>query len=558
MKKALSILFMQLSLPLIVFCQWSDDYLQNTGIAAVTGEQTLPKIAIDNDGSVYITYFNSSSGNYDVSLAYLDKDGYRIWPVPLTVSNHTQDTWISDYDTKIDNPGNCVTVFSDIRNGNPDPYIYKISPAGAKLWGDDGKMVSNDARAEYSPVLCVTSENNVIVAFTRINEKGQDPLVMVAFDADGNKLWPDGGEIVLTPDGDYSYTRPSLVPSTDGDFIIEFSRSWGNQLYPNRYLYAQRYHINATPAWDNEAVLSDLGGVSSWAELEVKPDGYGGILAAWHDDRDNDMAYSAFVQYIGDDGIAVFEPNGVELSLKANDHKFYPSISGFDGSGNLVLTWLQTDYNQNNAGLYAQKLSGAGERLWTDNGKVIIPIGPSFADLIGSDVENDTIYIVYDIFGQNSIDDRIKATSLDKNGDFVWPGQHVMISDVPKQVIHSYMSVFYGHQWILAWSDTRDDGGDIYAQNLNTDGTIGINGVGIGENSAGDLRIYPNPSDGIINIEQNGGERIVLYDQMGQVVLEKECTGQSMQLDLDGVKPGLYLLMLSNGNFYSNKLMIIE
>ncbi|MCX6233531.1 MAG: T9SS type A sorting domain-containing protein [Bacteroidetes bacterium] len=203
-------------------------------------------------------------------------------------------------------------------------------------------------------------------------------------------------------------------------------------------------------------------------------------------------------------------------------------------------------------------MNSAGERLWTNNGKTIIPIGSIFADQIGSDILNDTMVVVYENYGLNVIDNRIKATCLDKNGDFVWPGEHVMISDVQKQVIHSYISDFYGHQWIMAWCDTRSDGGDIYAQNLNTDGTIGINGVGIKDTGRPEIEIYPNPAGNVLYIEQAGGESISVYNQLGQVVLEKTCTASTMQLSLDTFKPGMYFLRLSGDTGFTGHCFIVE
>lgn len=557
MKTILFISMLALLIPLAGWSQWSDDYLANTPIATGNGEQTLPKIAVDTQGNLFITFFNTASGNYDVSAAYLDKNGFPLWPGNLTVSHNPQDTWISDYDTKIDQDGNCLTVFSDIRNGNDDPFIYKISPSGAFLWGNNGINVSDDPRYEYSPVLCVTSENNAVVAFIRTNDAGQNPMVLVTFDEDGNRLIP-GGELVLTPEEAYSYANPYLVPSTDGDFIVVFSRNYGSGLYPNRYLYAQRYHIDGTPAWGNDAVLSNLGGVSSWAIMRVIPDGYGGVIAGWYDDRDNNMVYSSFVQYIGHDGVAVYEPNGVELSLKAGDQKFCPAVAGMDATGHLYAVWEETDYNQNYAGLYAQKLDGAGERLWTDNGKMILSIGTTFADLIGADLANDTVVVVYDNYGLNAVDDRILATGIDKNGDFTWTPAQVMMSDVPKQVIHPVMSSFYDHQWVVAWADTRNDNGDIYAQNLNNDGTIGISTIGIPETQAVGFSIYPNPATNVVTIDQNGGDRITVLDYVGHKVLEQPCTGEHFMLDISSLKPGFYMVRVTGQGRNEARVMVVR
>jgi hypothetical protein len=270
------------------------------------------------------------------------------------------------------------------------------------------------------------------------------------------------------------------------------------------------------------------------------------------------MVYSAFVQYIGHDGVAVYEPNGVELSLKASDQKFCPAVAGMDATGHLYAVWEETDYNQNYAGLYAQKLDGAGERLWTDNGKMILPIGTTFADLIGADLANDTVVMVYDNYGLNVVDDRILATSIDKNGDFTWTPQQVMMSDVPKQVIHPIMSAFYDHQWVVAWCDTRNDNGDIYAQNLNNDGTIGISTIGIPEVRTVGYSIYPNPATGVVTIDQNGGDRITVLDYVGHEVLEQKCTGEHFTLDISSLKPGFYMVRVTGQGHDEARVMVVR
>ncbi len=69
--------------------------------------------------------------------------------------------------------------------------------------------------------------------------------------------------------------------------------------------------------------------------------------------------------------------------------------------------------------------------------------------------------------------DTLVATRVDTNGDFVWSPSLIDVCSVAsgKSRLAAVLSVL--DMAILAWTDSRDDGGDIYAQNVNEDGTLG-------------------------------------------------------------------------------------
>jgi hypothetical protein len=54
------------------------------------------------------------------------------------------------------------------------------------------------------------------------------------------------------------------------------------------------------------------------------------------------------------------------------------------------------------------------------------------------------------------------------------------------------------------------------------------------------LKLYPNPSNGQITIEQEGMQMVVVYNALGQVLFSKEANDDQLQLDLSGLKDGLY------------------
>jgi len=75
------------------------------------------------------------------------------------------------------------------------------------------------------------------------------------------------------------------------------------------------------------------------------------------------------------------------------------------------------------------------------------------------------------------------------------------------------------------------------------------------------LKIYPNPTKNIVNIEnQENIENLILLDMQGKVILEKNIANpsNSLQINLPEMTEGIYLLKIldSKGNVFTEKLLI--
>ena len=64
-----------------------------------------------------------------------------------------------------------------------------------------------------------------------------------------------------------------------------------------------------------------------------------------------------------------------------------------------------------------------------------------------------------------------------------------------------------------------------------------------------DFSLYPNPTSGQITIEMEGMQKVVVYNALGQALLNKETNDDLLQLDLSGFENGLYWVkvMAQNG-----------
>ena len=72
-----------------------------------------------------------------------------------------------------------------------------------------------------------------------------------------------------------------------------------------------------------------------------------------------------------------------------------------------------------------------------------------------------------------------------------------------------------------------------------------------------DLNLYPNPSNGVITIECVGMKKLMVYNALGQVVLDKEASGNVLQLDLSGFENGLYWLVMVSQNGVTKRPFVL-
>ena len=90
-----------------------------------------------------------------------------------------------------------------------------------------------------------------------------------------------------------------------------------------------------------------------------------------------------------------------------------------------------------------------------------------------------------------------------------------------------------------------------YATTLNNpeQNYVAIDLTATDEYQALDFKLYPNPTSGQITIALEGMQEVVVYNTLGQALLNKEANSDVMQLDLSGFENGLYWVkvMAQNG-----------
>ena len=70
----------------------------------------------------------------------------------------------------------------------------------------------------------------------------------------------------------------------------------------------------------------------------------------------------------------------------------------------------------------------------------------------------------------------------------------------------------------------------------------------VGENSVNGLMIYPNPTNGNLNVNVEAMRRITIANTLGQVVYDQEVSGDSQIIDMSQYQPGIYMVRIATDN----------
>ena len=530
--KKITILFLLFSLISgISNAQWSSDASVNNAICTLAGEQAIPKIATCPNGDTYIGYFSNESGNYDIRLQRLDSQGNELWASGgILISNNSSMTWLTDWDMAADINNHCILTWQDVRNGNNNTYAYRISPTGSFIWGANGIALSNNAAFNASPKVVCTQAGNAVFAWS-----SDDVIIMQKINPAGAKQWGDDG---ITLSSANRLTWPQLMPVGTDDVIMKYFDDSGLPNAPTRHVYAQRYGPTGSPVWTNPTVVSNAGGISAWTQIfPFINDGSDGFYIAWHDDRDNNNLASSWVQHVNSAGVVQYAANGVEVSTTAGFNHYYPYLASPPGSSEVYVYWNEMNSLQSQKGIFGQKVSATGTRMWGNGGMVFIPVTATNVLPLGAGSSNTDMIVLFEQ-STDAVNGTLKAMCIGTDGSFVWPGNYANISTVSSSKVHTVINEFQNNQWIISWEDNRSGTADIYAQNLIADGTIGV-----WDPQYGSIQGQITLNGGTGNITQvvvTAGSESTFPDPSGYYVLNVLVGTYTVTASLNGYSTGTY------------------
>jgi hypothetical protein len=249
--------------------------------------------------------------------------------------------------------------------------------------------------------------------------------------------------------------------------------AWEDERAGDRDVYAQRIDVNGVALWttDGVAVCKAAGdqhlyhsSTGTTGFTPILPDGEGGVFLVWQDAR----FFAArrrdiYFQRLDADGNAYFPQDGIPIA-QGTGMEDQPTMCR-DGSGGVIVVWQDKNSDPVFYDLWGQRVDGDGHALWS---------GGAPLPLIETGWDQDAPTIVPDGNGgaflawtdsRSNLND-VYAQRLDANGCALWPSEVVVAQSSNGQDAITIRRAADGHP-VLSWVDRRFGTPDIYAQKLD-------------------------------------------------------------------------------------------
>jgi len=412
--------------------------------------------------------------------------------------------------------GEAIIVWRDYDAGNL--YAQKLDNGGNLKWQENGIQVGYIPYSIVSDAFDVVGDggSGVIITWMDKNDQNLPRIYAQRIDGNGNFVWGENGILISTNTPDFAGAdRPRVIVGADNMPIF----LWEDLIGPTRGMI-KKLDENGNELWNKQ-----IGRISGRLTPEISADNNGGAVLVLKEKSILTPYYTLWVRRIDLNGQFTWAPNGVELSdsLSGISRDFF--IGNFDNDKYLVI-WKEQDIN-----LFAQLLDNSGNKLWSIDGvdlkmksaAFIVSINegqnaivtaavnsPNGSDIIaqiinpnGQILWNDssgTIHSQQNLLSTpNAVsdghggailawsdkglqtdpnfnkEDNIYAQRFDNQGNKLWGVNDVLISNASSKQLTPSISLVGNSSIVLSWTDYRNGltNGDIYAQKVNLDGTLG-------------------------------------------------------------------------------------
>ena len=438
-----------------LFCGWSN----NAGAPVSVGNGIQPQLAATADGGLYVAWL--SDVNFHIYLQRLDAQGNPLWQRDgILVSDAPNSSWIAVFHLNLvaDSEGNAIISTVDTRSGNWEVHVFKIDPLGHALWGASGLTLSNSGSDNISPRMALVPEDNsVVVSWT----EDYASLRLQRIQADGTLLWGASG--IQISDAAANLMSPQCRVTDAGTILVQWIRQTGSFPALSSQVMVQGYDLQGTALWNAVAQGPSAGfPLGNWSQdLLIDP---AGCFSSWTELTG--LNQTSKIRHMGSAGnISWLSP--VEASTQASNFRVGPRLATVGGTDQVYVVWTESDANQNNRGITAQRISAGGTRQWGATGIAVENLGSSvFLDLNVSNNGSDLITAyIKELSGGSS---NVYASRMTPEGTYAWAGNTLALtnSGSPKD---NLVLIPGPDCWFLSW----EENGAIRAHCLLADGSLG-------------------------------------------------------------------------------------
>ena len=473
-----------------VMGQWNSDPAKNLQVWPDDMSYYYNEMAMTSDGKIWLAANYPQIGGVATGLQLIDADGNLLFEKPLVVSDFESRSWTSYGQVLfVDRDGNAIVSVYDFRYGGTEAQlenhtVYKISPEGEFLWGEEGITLEGENVYELVASMSICQLTDGSYVFAWMHNRGSDysmfTIEMQRISADGEMLW--NADDVRLYDEKTSYSYPYLVDGGNNQVILLYAKG------SSQDLYARKIDFDGTPVWseDTRVYNGGWGSIPIWSIITVSPAGDGGLLVSWNDDRYYTNIESAYMAYVKPNGeIGFTTENGQKLGYSGWRALNVKSV--YDkSSDSFYAIWNECSSSQSWYRVVAQRITKDGELLWGENGLELKPMEQtSYGCLSVQGGADDEVAFFYmrnyaGTFGDvesfitvvNVNDTTIRRESEFTKGDRV--SEKSGLASTP---------MYDGKYWVVKWTDDgavdeEEKVSRLYMQRINNDLSLGANDDG--------------------------------------------------------------------------------
>ena len=539
---------------------WPTDPTVNVPLCTATGTQDSPSILSDGAGGAIVAWQDYRSGTSKIYAQRVNAAGVARWTaggMALSGAASTQQSpcIVSD--------GVCgaIVAWHDDLGGTSRIYAQRVDSAGVLLWTASGKNLSTATGEALAPRIVSDGSGGAIVAWHDARSGDYDIYVQRIL-ADGTVQWTANGVALCTVTGTQCY--PEIVSDGAHGAIVAWIDNRNER--PDRTLpdlYAGHVLANGSvdPAWPagGRGLCITDGTWSVSGDLyahRMVSDGGGGAIVTWMDERSGNV--DIYAQRILAGGGVRWAANGIALCTAVNNQG-YPRIVS-DAAGGGIVVW--SDY-RGGFDFYAQRVDSAGASRWTPDG-IALSIASSDGSAAVITPDGARGVIVTWVGSDDLLAQRVDATGASR-----WTTTLCNAAGTRNGPTSGPDGAGGA---IVAWRDQRNDGGDIYAQRVQSNGQLGGTvDVPAEATLAFALDpVRPNPSRGgaltvHFSLPSAAPARLELLDVAGRRIAAREVgslgAGRHAVALADDVRlaPGIFFARLRQGaNIRTLRLAVLE
>jgi hypothetical protein len=314
-------------------------------------DQEDPCIIADGAGGAIVAWRDERSGNDDIYAQRVNSEGIAVWTangVALCTATGRQ----TEPRAESDRTGGAIVTWGDLRTGVTDIYAQRVDRFGVARWTANGVALCTATGGQFGQAIAADGAGGAIVAWR--DQRSIDNVYAQRVNASGAVQWAANGVTVFATD-DYQWV-PHIVSDGAGGAII----AWYENRKGGKGMYAQRLNAAGVRQWT-------AGGVTMVDKLNElydpwgSPDGSGGMILSWMDEIGEQ--FDLFARRVTPSGTFPWGPAPIGLSA-AIENQTDASIAP-DGEGGAVIAWADERSGGSwESDVYAQLVDAAGRVGW--------------------------------------------------------------------------------------------------------------------------------------------------------------------------------------------------